>query len=197
MALWQFAFATGLRTGELIAIKWGNIDAINGVIHVEDNVISAEVGTVEKDTKTGKARDIPILPAAQTALNAMRPLSSLAGEYIFIHPNTRQRWRDDQQMRKGSWKPALLRAGVRYRIPYQTRHTFASKLLEQGEQEILVAMLLGHSTVEMVRRHYGRYIKQTGGIKLRGDYSKFVANSWHSDTGKSSLIHGFCKKNGG
>lgn len=174
-ALWQFAFATGLRTGELIAIKWGNIDTIRGVIRVEDNVVSAEIGTVEKDTKTGRSRDIPILPAAQVALDAMRTTSRVVGEYIFLHPVTRQRWRDDQQMRKGSWIPALLRAGVRYRNPYQTRHTFASKLLAEGEQENLVAVLLGHETVEMVRRHYGRYIKQVGGIKLRGDYSSFGA----------------------
>lgn len=193
-ALWQFAFATGLRTGELIAIKWGNIDSIRGVIRVEDNVVSAEIGTVEKDTKTGKHRDIPILPAAQAALDTMRPLSRMAGEYIFIHPVTRQRWRDDQQMRKGSWQPALLRAGVRYRNPYQTRHTFASKLLAEGEQEILVAVLLGHATVEMVRRHYGRYIKQTNGISLRGDYSKFGANLGHSDQRKSALIRDSDKK---
>ena len=79
-------------------------------------------------------------------------------------------------MRKGSWQPTLLRAGVGYRIPYQTRHTFASKLLEQGEQELLVAKLLGHMTVEMVRKHYGRYIAQTDVIMLRGDYSKFGAD---------------------
>lgn len=188
-ALWQFAFATGLRTGELIAIKWGHIDRTNNTIRVQDNVVSADIGTVEKDTKTGNVRDIPILPAAQLALDTMRPLSQLAGAYIFVHPVTRQRWRDDQQMRKGSWQPTLLRAGVRYRNPYQTRHTFASKLLAEGEQELLVAKLLGHSTVEMVRRHYGRFIKQTGGIVLRGDYSKFGADLGQNDTGKPLVKH--------
>lgn len=188
-ALWQFAFASGLRTGELIAVKWGHIDALRGVIRVQDNVVSADVGTVEKDTKTGKAREVPILPAAQAALEIMRPISRIAGEYIFQHPATRQRWRDDQQMRKGSWQPTLLRAGVRYRNPYQTRHTFASKLLAEGEQEHLVAKLLGHSTVEMVRRHYGRYIKQADGIQLRGDYSKFGADLGQNTPGNSTLIH--------
>ncbi len=187
-ALWQFAFASGLRTGELIALKWGNIDAIWGVIRVKDNVVSANTGTVEKDTKTGNERDIPILPAAKEALDAMRPMSRVEGEYIFIHPVTRRRWMDDQQMRKGSWIPTLLRAGVRYRYPYQTRHTFASRLLMAGEQEQLVASLLGHGTVEMVRRCYGRYIKQTGGIVLRGDYSKFGADLGRLGREKQPLI---------
>lgn len=184
-ALWKFAFSTGLRTGELIAIKWGDIDEIRGVIRVKDNVVSGEIGTVEKDTKTSKQRDVPILPAARDAIESMRPISRIVGKNIFTHPVTHQRWIDDQQMRKGSWIPALLRAGVRYRYPYQTRHTFASKLLEGGEQELLVAMILGHATVEMVRRSYGKYINQTGRIVLRGDYSKFGA-----DLGQANLSSG-------
>ena len=187
-ALWQFAFATGLRTGELIAIKWGDIDEIRGVIRVKDNVVSSDIGTVEKDTKTGNIRDVPILPGAAEAIATMRPLSRISGKYIFLHPVTRQRWRDDQQMRKGSWQPTLLRAGVRYRYPYQTRHTFASRLLMAGEQELLVAKLLGHATVEMVRRNYGRYITQKGGITLRGDYSKFGADLGHGALDKPALI---------
>jgi integrase len=187
-ALWQFAFSTGMRTGELIAIKWGNIDEIRGIIRVEDNIVSADIGTVEKDTKTGNWRDIPILPGAREAIEAMRPFTRIVGDNIFIHPVTRKRWMDDQQMRKGSWKPALLRAGVRYRYPYQTRHTFASRLLAGGEQELLVAKLLGHATVEMVRRSYGRYISQTDTIVLRGDYSSFGADLGQIEDGKSGLM---------
>lgn len=129
-------------------------------------------------------------------------------EYLFYNPATGGRWLDNQQLRKRSWIPALLRAKVRYRNPYQTRHTFASKLLEQGEQEILVANLLGHSTVEMVRRHYGRYIAQAGGVKLKGDYStfgatpceiggKFGANLGQINPGKPVLIRANGKKKTG
>ena len=177
-AFWQFAFASGLRTGELIALKWANIDSVRGAVWVEDNIVSAGKGegTVEKDTKTGNGREVPLLPAAVEAINAMRPISKLVGPYVFLHPVTQTRWRDDQQLRKGSWTAALLRAEVRYRNPYQTRHTFASRLLMSGEPELLVANLLGHASTEMVRRHYGRYIKQTGGVILRGDYSGFGAN---------------------
>jgi len=43
-------------------------------------------------------------------------------------------------------------------------------LLMAGEPELTVAKLLGHTTVEMVRRHYGRYISQPDGVVLRGEY---------------------------
>lgn len=175
-ALFQFAFSTGLRTGELIALKWRNIDWKNGLVHVEDNIVSGEVGTVEKATKTDAERDVPLLPAARTALEMMRPLTALLknGDYIFT-PDGKNRWRHDYQIR-ARWTIALRKAKVRYRNPYQTRHTFASTLLINGEPELLVAKLLGHTTVEMVRRHYGKYITQPGGIQLRGTYAEFGAD---------------------
>ncbi|HZP85687.1 MAG TPA: hypothetical protein VFB54_02640 [Burkholderiales bacterium] len=46
-----------------------------------------------------------------------------------------------------------------------------------GEPELLVARLLGHTTVEMVRHHYGRYIRRPDGpdgIVLAGDYGAFA-----------------------
>lgn len=58
----------------------------------------------------------------------------------------------------------------------------------QGEPELLVAKLLGHSTVEMVRRHYGRFIKEEEGIMLRGDYSKFGADLGQQAPGNPALI---------
>lgn len=175
-ALFQFAFSTGLRTGELIALKWKHIDWKNGIIHVEDNIVSGEIGTVEKATKTDAERDVPLLPAARSALEMMRPLTALLknGDYVFT-PDGINRWRHDYQIR-ARWTIILRNAKVRYRNPYQTRHTFASTLLMNGEPELLVAKLLGHTTVEMVRRHYGKYITQPGGIQLRGAYAEFGAD---------------------
>lgn len=174
-SLFQYAFSSGLRTGELIAVKWPHIDWIARLARVQDNVVSGEVGTVEKATKTDCERDVPFLPSAEAALMAMKPISLLKdiGGYVFCTPSG-QRWRDDHQIR-ARWTIILRKAGVRYRNPYQTRHTFASTLLMNGEPELLVARLLGHTTVEMVRRSYGKYIRQPNGITFRGDYATFGA----------------------
>lgn len=186
-SVWQFAFNAGLRIGELIAVKWPHIDWLQNTIRIQDNVVSGEIGTVEKNTKTeGAERDVPILPGAREALDRMKPLSQIMGSYIFLHPFNKTRWRCEQQIRD-RWRIILRTAGVRYRNPYQTRHTFASKLLESGEQETLVAKLLGHTTVEMVRRTYGRYIKQPSGIVLRGDYSKFGAGLGQQELPNTAL----------
>ncbi|EKD73099.1 MAG: hypothetical protein ACD_45C00462G0002 [uncultured bacterium] len=50
------------------------------------------------------------------------------------------------------------KAGVRYRNPYQTRHTYASMLLSAGENPLWVAKQMGHQNTEMIIKHYGRWI---------------------------------------
>lgn len=186
-SLIQFAFGTGLRVGELIGLKWENIDWLGRSIHVENNVVSAEYGTVEKGTKTdGSMRDVPLIPSALASLEAMRPISQLRSPYVFTNPRTGQRWLDEQSYRS-RWTKILRDAKVRYRNPYQTRHTFASTLLMNGEPELLVARLLGHATVEMVRRNYGRYIRQDCGITLRGAYTELGAPLGQDATPKAAL----------
>ena len=61
-------------------------------------MVSGEVGTVEKDTKTSNVRSIPILPAAQEAINVMKPISSLSSEYVFVHPVTKRRWTNERAL---------------------------------------------------------------------------------------------------
>lgn len=49
---------------------------------------------------------------------------------------------------------------MRYRYPYQLRHTFASWALSSGENPLWVARQMGHKDVSMVLRVYGRYIPE-------------------------------------
>ena len=61
-------------------------------------------------------------------------------------------------LRERVWKPAVRRAGLRYRTMYQTRHTSTTLMLAAGEDIGWAAKQLGHTTVEMVIRRYHRYI---------------------------------------
>jgi integrase len=56
------------------------------------------------------------------------------------------------------WGRILLSAGVGYRNPYQTRHTYASSLLMLGANPLYVATQLGHVDTTLVFRTYGRWI---------------------------------------
>jgi integrase len=78
--------------------------------------------------------------------------------FVFFDPKTLKRWKDDQVVRKRVWMKAIRGSGVRYRNPYQTRHSYASWLLSEGENPLRVAQLMGHSDWGMIRKVYGRWI---------------------------------------
>ena len=79
-------------------------------------------------------------------------------ERVFLNPRTDEPWTGDQPIRRTLWTHALKRAGVRYRRPYQTRHTYASMMLSAGESPLWVAQQMGHSDWTMIARVYGRWI---------------------------------------
>jgi integrase len=61
-------------------------------------------------------------------------------------------------LRDRTWYPTLTKAGLRRRIMYQTRHTFASNALAAGEAPSWVAAMLLHASPEMLFSVYARYI---------------------------------------
>ena len=150
----QFSFWSGLRTSELIGLEWGDIDWGRNVICVRRAFIRGHVK--ETKTKAGK-REVKILNQARKALEAQREHSLLSGGRIFTNPLTKQPWSGDNKINH-HWASVLRKAGVAYRNPYQTRHTYASLLLSAGENPMWVAQQMGHADWGMIRKRYGRWI---------------------------------------
>ncbi len=153
--LFQFAFFTGLRTSELIALEWGDIDWIKGQVCVRRAYVKGRIKTTK--TKAGR-RDVLLLLPALAALNAQKAYTFLYGQRIFHYPLKNTPWKDPGQIRQQAWQYVLRRAGVRYRNPYQTRHTYASMMLSNNENIMWVAKQMGHATTEMVMRTYGKWL---------------------------------------
>ncbi len=82
----------------------------------------------------------------------------MEGEEIFRNPRTDKRWTGDMVIRQRMWKRVLLRAGVRYRYPYQMRHTYASMMLQAGESVMWVAQQMGHTDWTFTARTYSRWV---------------------------------------
>jgi len=153
----KFAFFSGLRTSELIALKWTDIDFKKNVINVSRACVYGKMKAPK--TKSG-IRSIQIRKSAKTALLAQKDISADINEFVFIDPKSNDRWANDQAIRKRIWMPALKRADIKYRNPYQTRHTFASQELMNGTNPMKLAYEMGHSDWGMIRNIYGKYINE-------------------------------------
>jgi len=151
----QFAFWTGLRTSELIALEWGDIDRVRNTAYVQRACVRGKMK--HPKTRSGK-REVSLLPDAIEALENQMSFTFNKGKRVFHNPETDKPWSSDVKIRHPMWKKALKAAGVRYRNPYQTRHTYASMLLSAGENPAWIAKQMGHTNMNMVLQKYGRYL---------------------------------------
>ncbi len=168
-ALFAFAFETGMRTGELIALRWDDVDWIHSTVYVHRAIVER----MEKGPKTeaGK-RHIELSEKAIQILKDLRAFTELVGEHVFLCPLSMERWVDSDQIRKVSWRHILKLAKVRPRKPYNTRHTFATKHISKNANIWWLAKQLGHRSPEMLFKHYGTFIKE-----------------YEKDSGKTAKIH--------
>jgi hypothetical protein len=95
--------------------------------------------------------------APWAAIEAQRAHTQLAGKEIFGNPATGTPWADIQSQWR-IWQRCLKRLGLRYREPYQTRHTFATLALMEGANPSYIARQLGNTSANMLFRVYSKWI---------------------------------------
>ncbi|MGF6261827.1 integrase [Paraburkholderia youngii] len=154
--MFKFAFWTGLRTSELVAQRWSDVDWRKEVVIVRRAKTSAAKVAEDTKTKSGR-RTVKLLRPALEALKAQKPYTFLADQQIWHDPRYNEPWVGDYPIRV-VWTRALRLAGVRYRKPYQTRHTYASMMLSAGEHPMWVAKQIGHASPDFTMRVYGRWM---------------------------------------
>ncbi|HAV9059472.1 DUF3596 domain-containing protein [Enterobacter asburiae] len=158
--LFRFAIQTGLRSSELCALRWRDIDFVGKTAHVQN----ASVVGIIKGTKTkAGTRKVELSEEAMTALTSQKMFTFMKDTTIFEDPKTNKPWDSADAIRKKAWVPTLRKAGIRYRNPYQTRHTFATRLISRGVNLFWLATQMGHKGPEMLFRHYGSYLKEYDG----------------------------------
>lgn len=157
--LFQFAFWTGLRPSEYIALEWGDIDWIRMEISVNKSITTASKGVAEDTKTTAGRRTVSLLPPAAQALKSQMKYTRMhPSGRIFLWPKSQKFFSVDNDIREKLWRPVLLRAGVRYRKLYQCRHTFGSMMLSAGEPLAWVSKQMGHRDVVFTARTYAQWI---------------------------------------
>jgi integrase len=151
--VFEFWGFTGMRTGELIGLQWPSIDLASGRALVHETVIR---GKHRDSTKTGAPRQVLLNSRAMAALQRQRAHSQIAGGFVWTRP-TGEAWGSDLNLLRW-WKRTLARLGIRYRQPYNLRHTYATQLLMAGVNPAFGAKQLGHSVKEFLAT-YSRWLE--------------------------------------
>jgi integrase len=157
---YRLSIWSGIRTAEAIALTWDDVDLVHGTIDI-NKTRTESVNKVIHRTKTDKSRrKIKLLPPALEAIKDQRQYTQLKGAEVFMHPELDMPFRGDKVLRTTYFYPALKKAGVKRRNPYQCRHTFASMMLSTGESPQWVADYMGHANWSMITKVYGKWMPE-------------------------------------
>lgn len=161
---------TGMRKGELLALRWEDIDRDAGVIHVTKSVYHAGSAPIVKEPKTESGKRTVVL------LDALREVLPEEGEgYVFggKKPLT------DYQFRAswGAWAKAVGLGpgglGATDVTPHQLRHAFATILYDAGVGEVDTMQLMGHSSIKVTREVY-THIRQERMEQTTAQINKYL-----------------------
>ncbi len=149
----EFLFSTGCRIGEVIGLRWGHLSDDFDKVWIGESVSRG----VRKSTKTNKSREFRLNPRLSSMLRARCPADADPDALIFTGP--RGGSIDDNNFRNKPWKTILEEAGVSYRKPYNTRHTFISHALASGLSPMTIAQMTGHDP-ETLFKYYAADIQR-------------------------------------
>ncbi len=169
----EFAFFTGLRIEEQIALEWGDVDLSKHrpFVRVQRARTLGEV----KNTKTNKIRDVDLNTRAVATLQRQQKITGEQGRgFVFHNPVTGQSWNDNgKAQRIRYWNPTLERLEIRHRRAYETRHTYATMMLMSGSNPAYAASQMGHS-IQVFLSVYTRWINTAAQSGERAKIENFI-----------------------
>jgi integrase len=159
-------FRTGLRAGEVLGLHRGDLNFHSRSIYVQRNWSRGILGT----PKNGKARRVDMSQGLAKALTEWIELQDLeaaaagqAAPEILFPGNLGGTRREPSYMaenwlRYKLWFPMVAKAGLRRLDMHSVRHTYASRLIANGENLKYVQEQLGHASITITCDTYGHLI---------------------------------------
>jgi integrase len=129
------AIYAGPRRGELLKLRWANVDFHLNIINFTE-------------TKTNKDRSVPMESVVRQALFDLHENAGDA-EYVFTNPDSGTRYQDI----KKSFSAACREAGVTHFTFHDLRHTFGTRLADAGVDVVKIKELMGHASIVTTMRY--------------------------------------------
>lgn len=166
-ALYVLAVTSGLRQGELLALRWRDVDLERAVLEVNGTLTRVGAGWSRTRPKTpGSYRTVPLSERAVAALRSHRirmaeqllPLRQRTEGDVFVFLSPLGEPYNGFRITERHFKPLLRRAGLREIRFHDLRHAFASLMLSQGTRPDLVSRMLGHSSPAITMSVYAHLL---------------------------------------
>lgn len=176
-AIYLTAALSGLRRGELLALRWGDVDFEQNSIRVFEGF---SAGTTGK-TKSRKSRTVPMVDKVAERLTQLkrRPFMTGASHLVFV---SRDRTNVDGSALRRRYGNALEAAGLRQLRFHDLRHTFGSLAINVASI-VQVQAWMGHADIKTTMR-YLHHKSRAGDARLLS--AAFETESGDEDTSEAA-----------
>lgn len=144
---------TGLRPGELYAVKWQHVDFFNKKLMIRKTRLPTGIDGPPKTSHS--VRDVDLRAEVLEALKRQKARTGLMDSYVFM--TSANKPFSEAFMRK-KFRHLLKLAKLRHRPPKHLRHTFATLHIAAGENITWVSNMLGHANSHITMKRYNRFI---------------------------------------
>lgn len=186
-AMFIILFHTGMRIGEVLAMKWKNFDEMFCSYHVKEHFTEKRLDTPK--TKSSK-RIVPLTDEAMKALRKHKQYTFMKSDFIFCNQYG-DPWVSSDNIMKQVWEPMLKKLGIAYRIIYQCRHTHASLSILAGDNLAHIAERMGHKNVGTLITRYAKYVKSVQFQQPK--IGSFLSNSGHDLQSGGHNLSEYCQ----
>ncbi|HEV3002093.1 MAG TPA: tyrosine-type recombinase/integrase [Solirubrobacteraceae bacterium] len=146
-AVFLTAAFTGLRKGELIALRWRDVDFTGAAIRVRASYAMGQLTS----PKSGKVRAVPLAPDVATALARLADRGYMTGDDNLVFVGELGGYVDGSALRR-RYLAALDRAGLRRLRFHDLRHTFGTRVIAKADI-VRVQEWMGHADIQTTRRY--------------------------------------------
>ncbi|MEW6359291.1 MAG: site-specific integrase [Planctomycetota bacterium] len=177
--VWLTFLMTGMRKGELVNLRWSDVDLDQGVIHIRCRAAWK--------TKNGQDRDIDIsaAPDLWVELRRLRLASKRNAEYVFVTEQGTQRCHNLVRQLRGTARRAGIKDPKTLTV-HGLRHTVATEMARQGTHPSIAQGVLGHKDPTVTLRYYTHMNNEDRRMAVgRLTYGKTPKTEWHKSGTKS------------
>ncbi len=161
-AIFLTAAFTGLRMGELLALRWRDVDFAGSLLRVR----ASYAGGALTSPKSGKVRSVPLAPDVAQALARLADRGLFTAEDDLVFPGEAGEFLDGSALRR-RYKAALARAGLRSLRFHDLRHTFGTRMIAKADIR-RVQEWMGHADIQTTMR-YLHYAPREEDARLVGE----------------------------